>query len=224
MPRRQAVLGWHARGRSLGRAPSGSDQEVLYLLRHGETEWSRAGRKQGRADSPLTELGVRQVEACARRLAQETAGAPSVQLVTSPLGRARASAEIIRARLRLPEAALSIHDLLAEHDYGAWEGLTNAEIEGLFPGQLALRRQRHWSFLVPGGESYALVARRALEWLTGQDPSQTVIAVAHDMVSRVLRGLYLDLPSSAVLGLDHPHTRIYVLEHGLVRALEVEPV
>jgi probable phosphoglycerate mutase len=147
-----------------------------------------------------------------------------VQVVTSPLGRARASAEIIRARLGLPEAAVSVEDLLAEHDYGAWEGLTNAEIEERFPGQLALRRQRHWSFIVPGGESYALVARRAQEWLARQDPSQTVIAVAHDMVSRVLRGLYLDLPSPTVLRLDHPHTRIYVLEHGLVRALEVGPV
>jgi hypothetical protein len=44
------------------------------------------------------------------------------------------------------------------------------------------------------------------------------------MVSRVLRGLYLGLPFRAALRLDHPHTRIYVLEHGLVRALEVEPV
>ena len=197
---------------------------MLYLVRHGETEWSRAGRKQGRADSPLTALGARQVEACARRLAHETAGAPSVHLATSPLGRARASAAIIRARLALPEAALSVHDLLAEHDYGAWEGLTNAEIEERFPGELAIRRQRHWSFVVPGGESYALLARRVQKWLALQDPSQTVIAVAHDMVSRVLRGLYLNLPLPAVLRLDHPHTRIYVLEYGLVRALEVEPV
>jgi probable phosphoglycerate mutase len=197
---------------------------VLYLLRHGETEWSRTGRKQGRGDSPLTALGVRQVEACARVLVQETAGRAQLQLVTSPLGRARASAEIIRTRLGLSEDALTIDDLLAEHDYGAWEGLTNAEIEERFPGQLTIRRQQHWSFVVPGGESYALVARRVQEWLAGQDPNLTVIVVAHDMVSRVLRGLYLNLPSTEVLRLDHPHTRIYVLEHGLVRALEVETV
>jgi probable phosphoglycerate mutase len=197
---------------------------VLYLLRHGETEWSRTGRKQGRGDSPLTAHGVCQVEACARLLAQETAGRAELQLVTSPLGRARASAEIVRLRLGLPEAALRVDELLAEHDYGAWEGLTNAEIEERFPGQQALRRRQHWSYVVPGGESYALVARRAQQWLARQDPSQTVIAVAHDMVSRVLRGLYLNLPSSAALALDHPHTRIYVLERGLARALEVAPV
>jgi broad specificity phosphatase PhoE len=69
---------------------------VRYLLRHGETEWNRVSRKQGRGDSPLTSLGVRQVEAYARLLAQETSGCARVQLVTSPLGRARASAEIIR--------------------------------------------------------------------------------------------------------------------------------
>jgi len=196
----------------------------IYLLRHGETEWSRGGRKQGRADSPLTPLGISQIQACARVLAKETSDNSSVHLVTSPLGRARASAEIIRAFLGLDEGSLSVSDLLAEHDYGAWEGLTIAEIEERFPGQLALRRQQHWNFVVPGGESYALMARRVHEWLARQDLSRIVVAVAHDMVSRVLRGLHLNLPSSEVLRLDHPHTRIYVLERGLVRSLDVESV
>lgn len=195
---------------------------VIYLLRHGETEWSRAGRKQGRADSPLTPLGVRQVRACGRLLAKETSGSSPVHLVTSPLGRARASAEIIRAFLGLAEGSLSVSDLLAEHDYGAWEGLTDAEIEDRFPGQLALRRQQHWNFVVPGGESYEMLAQRVHQWLTRQDPIRIVVAVAHEMVSRVLRGLYLRLPSPEVLRLDHPHTRIYVLERGFVRSLEVE--
>jgi len=197
---------------------------AIYLLRHGETEWSRAGRKQGRADSPLTPLGITQVYGCALLLAKETSGCSSLHLATSPLGRARASAEIVRAVLGLAEDSLSVSDLLAEHDYGAWEGLTNAEIEERFPGELALRRQQHWNFVVAGGESYALVARRLREWLARQDPGQTVVAVTHDMVSRVLRGLYLGLPSPEVLRLDHPHTRIYFLEHGHVRALEVAPV
>jgi probable phosphoglycerate mutase len=196
----------------------------IYLLRHGETEWSRAGRKQGRADSPLTPLGITQVYGCARRLARETSGCSSLHLVTSPLGRARASAEIVRTVLGLSEDSFSVSDFLAEHDYGAWEGLTKAEIEERFPGQLAFRRRQHWNFVVPGGESYALLARRLHEWLARQDPGRTVIAVAHDMVSRVLRGLYLGLPSPEVLRLDHPHTRIYVLEHGNVRAIEVAPV
>jgi probable phosphoglycerate mutase len=197
---------------------------AIYLLRHGETEWSRTGRKQGRADSPLTPLGIAQVYGCAHRLAKETSGSSSLHLVSSPLGRARASAEIIRAVLGLHEESVSVSDLLAEHDYGAWEGLTNAEIEERFPGQLAFRRRQQWNFVIPGGESYALVAGRLREWLARQDPGRTVLAVAHDMVSRVLRGLYLGLPSAEVLRLDHPHTRIYVLEHGHVRALEVAPV
>jgi probable phosphoglycerate mutase len=156
-------------------------------------------------------------------LAKEHPGCSSLHLVTSPLGRARASAEIIRAVLGLAEDSLSVSDFLAEHDYGAWEGLTNAEIDERFPGELALRRQQHWNFVVPGGESYALVAHRLREWLARQDPARTVVAVTHDMVSRVLQGLYLGLPPPEVLRLDHPHTRIYFLEHGHVRALEVAP-
>jgi probable phosphoglycerate mutase len=145
-------------------------------------------------------------------------------VVTSPLGRARASAEIIRGVLGLPEHSLSVSELLAEHDYGAWEGLTNTEIDRRFPGQLALRQQQHWHFVVPGGESYELLAGRLREWLGRQDSGRTVVAVAHDMVSRVLRGLYLGLPPSEVLQLAHPHTRIYLLEQGHVRALEAAPV
>lgn len=197
---------------------------MLYLLRHGETEWSRAGRKQGRGDSPLTPLGVRQVEACARSLAEQTAADPSVHLVTSPLGRAMASAEIIRAHLGLSRASLSIHESLAEHDYGAWEGLTSSEIEDRFPGQLGLRHESHWSFVIPDGESYEQVAGRVGRWLASRDSSQTLVAVAHDMVSRVLRGLYLGLRPSAILSLDHTHTRIYVLARGQVQTLEAGPV
>jgi broad specificity phosphatase PhoE len=198
---------------------------VIYLLRHGETEWSRAGRKQGRSDSALTPSGIAQVHACGRRLAREVAGQSSVQLISSPLGRARSSAEIIRSYLDVPNRQFTVSEALAEHDYGSWAGLTNAEIEQQFPGQLAIRKRQHWNYAVPNGESYALVAQRVHPWLQSLDPHQTVIAVAHDMVSRVLRGLYLKLKPEETLCLDlHPHTRIYVLAGGLVQVIDVEPV
>ena len=197
---------------------------VIYLLRHGETEWSRAGRKQGHGDSPLTPLGIAQVEACARVLAREIVNISAVHLVSSPLGRACASAEIVRTVLGLAGSAYSVNAFLAEHDYGAWEGLTHAEIEARFPGQLSLRKQDHWRFVIPGGESYALLAERLSGWLHQQDPGGVVVAVAHDMVSRVLRGLYLKLPPQEVLQLTQPHTRIYAFDHGEVRSIEVHEV
>jgi probable phosphoglycerate mutase len=213
--------------RQLSADPLGRDQSrvAIYLLRHGETEWSRADRKQGRADSPLTPLGVKQVQACARLLASSLPVGVPARLITSPLGRARASAEIVRSLLGLPETSLSVSTPLAEHDYGAWAGLTNAGIEERFPGQLARRRQDHWNYVVPGGESYALLAQRVGEWLSGQNPDQIFVVIAHDMVSRVLRGLYLELPTSEILRLTHhPHTRIHLLDRGHVGSLDVEPV
>jgi probable phosphoglycerate mutase len=196
---------------------------TIYLLRHGETEWSRDDRKQGRADSPLTPLGVEQVQACARLLARSLPVGVPVRLISSPLGRARASAEIVRSLLGFPETSLSVSTPLAEHDYGAWEGLTNGEIEERFPGQLARRRRDHWNYVIPGGESYALLAQRVGDWLAQQDSNEILILVAHDMVSRVLRGLYLGLSPTEILRLAHPHTRIHVLERGHVGSLDVEP-
>lgn len=111
--------------------------------------------------------------------------------------------------------------VLAEHDYGGWEGLTEAEIERCYPGELERRRSNHWRYVVPGGESYELVARRAGRWLSEQDPSSSIVAITHEMVSRVLRGLYLRLPEQQALDLTHPHTRIFVLTEGVVEALEV---
>ena len=183
----------------------------LYLMRHGETEWSSRGRKQGRGDSPLTALGQRQVEACAELLVEELAPDTSAHLVSSPLGRARQSAEILRRRLGDRIRSFEVCELLAEHDYGAWEGLTEAEIEIRFPGELARRRADHWHYRIPDGESYHLVAGRVARWLSEQEVDSVVIAVAHDIVSRVLRGLYLQLPQDRVFELTHPHNRIFLL-------------
>ena len=194
----------------------------LYLLRHGETEWSRCGRKQGRGDSPLTPRGERQVEACAELLASELALGGGARLISSPLGRARRSAEILRSRLGDRIGSFEVNDLLAEHDYGAWEGLTEPEIERCFSGELARRRADHWHYRIPDGESYELVSARVGRWLSEQADGVTLVAVTHDIVSRILRGLYLVLPQDRVFELTHPHTRIYLLSSGTVHQYDVQ--
>ncbi len=155
----------------------------LFLVRHGETEWNRLGRQQGRADSPLTALGCRQVRACAEILADHAS--VDVQLVTSPLGRAVASAQIIRERLALPENKVAVENALAEHDWGSWEGLTKPEIELRFPAESSRREADRWGYRVPGGESYRQLSDRVRPWLEGLDLASDTIVVAHDMVSRV---------------------------------------
>ena len=105
-------------------------------------------RRQGQLDSPLTEDGRRHAETvtdlCVAR------GADSV--FSSPLGRARVTADVVGSRLSLPVVVVSD---LAEIDHGAFAGLTNEEIEARHPGELARRAESRYTWSFPGGESYA---------------------------------------------------------------------
>src|SRR4051794_33264015 len=95
----------------------------LYLLRHGETEWNRAGnRYAGRTDLALSEFGREQ----ARRAAAALAHIPFGAVFCSTLRRSRVTAEIVAGERGLP---VSFRPELVEIDFGAWEGLTRSEIE-----------------------------------------------------------------------------------------------
>ena len=195
----------------------------LYLLRHGETEWNRLGRLQGRGDSPLTPLGVAQAKACGRLLAREIGDAARACLVTSTLGRARQTGEILRTELGFAPERCGESELLAEHDMGLWEGLTQAEIEARFPGERARREADKWGYVVPQGESYERVQARVERWLGAQKPGAVLVVVAHGMTNRVLRGTFLRLASSAILELPgHVHGQICVLEGASCRVLQAE--
>ena len=117
----------------------------VWLVRHGETEWSRARRHTGRTDLPLTSEGERQARALAAPLSRH----PFALVLTSPLRRARDTCRLAGFELA------PIREDLAEWDYGAYEGRTTAEIRGDAPGWTI------WSGPVPGGEAISAVAARA---------------------------------------------------------------
>ena len=96
------------------------------MVRHGETDWNRENRFQGRADPPLNDTGRAQAVELAEQLLAEGAAA----LYTSPLRRARETAVIVGERLGLP---VQIADDLQEVDVGSWSGLTRSEVEARFP-------------------------------------------------------------------------------------------
>lgn len=101
---------------------------LLYLVRHGETDWNKARKIQGSTDIPLNDLGRRQAAAAAELLARRRFDA----VVASPLSRARETGSIIADRLGLGAPALVPG--LVERSYGAAEGLTFEEVEARFPG------------------------------------------------------------------------------------------
>ncbi len=193
---------------------------MLYLVRHGETEWNRAGRQQGRGDSPLTSRGIRQAQACASLIAADLAPTASVRVLTSPMGRARATADVISRRLALvTDSTCECAQELAEHDWGEWEGLSKPEIDLRYPGALNVRASDHWNYEVPGGESYSMVDGRVRPWLERLDRAMPTVLVTHDMVSRVIRRCALGLSPHEALMLTHPHHVVFRISSGEVVSL-----
>jgi len=155
------------------------DFEAVYLARHGQTEWNVAGRRQGRLDSPLTAHGLVQ----ARRNVSLLSGQEIDVVFTSPLGRARGTAEILAAGL-----PVTVLDDLAEVSHGEWSGLTSAEIDAGWPGQRAAREAEKYRFRFPGGESYAdadVRAGRALAEVARAGARRPLL-VSHEMIGRML--------------------------------------
>ena len=144
---------------------------TIVMVRHGETDWNRERRFQGRADQPLNEAGRGQ----ARELAELLHGEPVSALYTSPLQRARETAEILAANFGLRPQPL---DALLEIDVGAWEGLTIEEVRAAYPG----RADEDWRSGWDEGETYDELSRRvlpALMELGTKHEGGHVLAVTH---------------------------------------------
>ncbi|NLU82843.1 bifunctional RNase H/acid phosphatase [Rhodococcus sp. HNM0569] len=151
------------------------DPTRLLLLRHGQTPLSIERRYSGRGNPELTELGRRQAGEAARRLGVR-GGISAV--VTSPLGRARDTAQAAADALGLP---VSVHEGLTETDFGEWEGLTFAEAAQRDPDL-----HRAWlgdtSIAPPAGESFDSVRQRVLrvrDDLVARYAGHNVLVVSH---------------------------------------------
>jgi broad specificity phosphatase PhoE len=179
----------------------------LILLRHGETEWSLAGKHTGRTDIPLTPRGEAAAAALARLLAKRNI----VAVFTSPAQRAARTAELAGLADAKPDPDLW------EWDYGGYEGLTTAQIQQQRPGWYLWR-----DGVIPGdaahpgetvqqvGERVDRVLRRVAPLLADGD----VALVAHGHVLRVLTARYLRLEPSA--------GRLFRLDTGTVSTLGTE--
>lgn len=188
---------------------------TLYLVRHGQTEFNAAGRYQGRLDSPLTALGRSQARRVGELLA--TLVAPGTRLVSSPLGRALATAGIIAQAAGLPAPETDAR--LMEVSLGSWDGMTDEDIEVAFPGARAGTDRWNWHFASADGETYEQLAARTGEWLAEAVASASpLVAVSHGVTGRVIRGLHAGLPREEALKLDVPQDAVFRLgEHGLER-------
>ncbi|MGY4626304.1 histidine phosphatase family protein [Bradyrhizobium sp. USDA 4486] len=189
---------------------------TIYFLRHGETEWNALGRLQGTRDVPLNARGRGQAVHAAGVLAdlferdgQDRAALP---YVSSPLGRARQTMELVRGKLELPPADYSLDDRLREIGYGSWEGLTLVESEAADPEVYARRLADKWTVAPSGGETYAAVQLRMLDWY--ESILVDTVAVAHGGTCRALMvALGLETPASAA-DLYIEQGAVYVFREG----------
>ncbi len=161
----------------------------LFVLRHGETVFTRERRFAGWRDVPLTDAGLRQSEAAAAVLS----GVAISAVFASPLERARTSAEAVAKPHRL---AVQIMPVFRELGFGAWEGRTRAEVEAAEPALYDVWRTAPDRFAAPGGESLPAVAKRVaegIETLRAEHDGESVVLVTHAVVIRliVLDGLGL---------------------------------
>jgi probable phosphoglycerate mutase len=164
--------------------PELPDDVELWVVRHGETEWSASGRHTSRTDLPLTAAGERQARAIGTMLRDLQ---PALVLC-SPRLRATETARL--AGLRVDETT----EELAEWDYGDYEGKTTAEIREEDPTWSL------WTHGTPGGEPRQEVAARAdrvLRRAAGVLPAGPVVLVGHGHFSRMLGARWIGLPSSA---------------------------
>jgi probable phosphoglycerate mutase len=191
---------------------------TIFLVRHGETEWNRARRYQGWSDSPLTERGVAQAAAIGRCL-RGLPEAAVAEIVASPIGRARRTAEIIATCLGRP-LPVRLDDRLREISLGSWDGLDRREIMARAPAMFEGDGYWEWYFQTPDGQRYEEFAAGIADWLR-EIGDATVIAVSHGVVTRVLRGLYARLPRDTALRLAVPQDRIFRLSGGVIEEIAV---
>ncbi|MBA0051570.1 histidine phosphatase family protein [Streptomyces sp. AJS327] len=180
---------------------SQSSPTTLLLLRHGETALTPQKRLSGSGgdDPVLSETGRHQAEAAGRALA-ERGGIHAV--VSSPLCRARQTAEAAARGLGLD---VDVDEGLTEADFGAWEGLTFAEVRERYPDELAAWRASPAAAPGRTGETFTAVARRtrhARDRLLTRYRGRTVLVVSHVGVLRTLVRLALGAPPASLFRME----------------------
>lgn len=181
--------------------------DVLYLVRHGETEWNRQQRMQGRLDSRLTAEGREHARLNGELLAREAVE----HMVVSPLGRTRETADLILAGHAIP---VTYDERLVERHCGEWEGLTIDEIAQRYPDEWAARGRDPFHHRPPAGENLPDMLRRIapLADSLGDLPVRKLAIVSHGISGRVLLTHLLGLRPAEANRVRQPNDLVYRLD------------
>jgi probable phosphoglycerate mutase len=193
----------------------GHDGPRFLLVRHGETDWNRQGKFQGKIDVPLNETGKQQ----SRKAGEFLASVPIDSAITSPMLRPKETAEIILGDRS--DIQLQLQPDFREIGHGLWEGKLEAEIDRMYPGELEKWRTTPEVVQMPEGENLQQVWDRAIaawEDMVQQlsaNGTKTYLVVAHDATNKVILCHLLGLRpadfwkikqgNGGVTVIDYPH-------------------
>jgi len=197
---------------------------TLILVRHGESEWNRAGRIQGQINSPLTDLGINQAKAIREYLSGILLN-QQLEIYTSPLDRALQTAEIIAQGIEYPSRKIIIEERLNDFNVGEISGTFGWDkVAEIFPEQAQLRLQDPMRFHPSGGESGAEFEARLRSLLEDlKDDGTLKLMVSHGIVNKFIRGILKNLSGKEMVELGESQNTIYRLEQGEETGIKILP-
>ncbi len=197
---------------------------TLILVRHGESEWNRAGRIQGQINSPLTDLGINQAKAIREYLSGILLN-QQLEIYTSPLDRALQTAEIIAQGIEYPSRKIIIEERLNDFNVGEISGTFGWDkVAEIFPEQAQLRLQDPMRFHPSGGESGAEFEARLRSLLEDMmDEGTLKLMVSHGIVNKFIRGILKNLSGKEMVELGESQNTIYRLEQGEETEIKILP-
>lgn len=187
---------------------------LVYIVRHGQTQWNAEFRLQGQADTDLNELGREQATRNGRRLAELIRKPEDFDFVASPMKRTRETMQRLRLAMRLDPDAFRTDPRLVEVHFGDWQGYTFAELEARSPGSVKPRRRNKWNFQPPGegAESYQMLLERVKPWFDALD--RQTVCVTHGGVVRTLFRMVEGVSEDEAARLEVPQDRVLRLQDG----------
>ena len=195
---------------------------ALYLARHGESEWNRIGRIQGRSESPLTAIGRGQAAALGRML-RSVLPDPGIDIVASPLSRALETAAIIAGELGRSAAGVRTDPRLVDFDLGILSGSSWDAVAADHPELARLRLEDPVRFHPPGGESGAEVLDRARAFLAERaSAGRDTLVVGHGVINKFIRAAARGITGGGIIALGEDQAVVYRLEGATETELRAE--
>ena len=171
---------------------------LLYVARHGETEWNEKGIISGRSDIDLSDIGYQQAKSLAEEV--EELEIPITKVIHSPLNRAKETARLVAEKNNL---SMVVDERLIELDYGIYDGTSDKQVE-------YLQNRTQFALRYPEGESLMDVYARVVPLLKEieEDPENIYLLVCHNSVIRAIKNYFEPLKNEEVFEYRTPNAKL----------------